>query len=145
MAFIMLGEDQGPSIVENAREFTSFENIADPDDVDPDGNPGDGTNHPERRPFIQIYHQGPASAIQDVTSSVFKVYPNPARDGQFTLNLMNGGVAQAEIISASGEVVGTYTLNQPTNFLDATKFPTGMYIIKVIQDGESYTKKLVIE
>lgn len=145
MAFILLGEDQGPSIVENAREFTSFENIADPDDVDPNGNPGDGTNHPERRPFIQIYHQGPAAAIQDVTNSVFKVFPNPVRDGQFTIRLMKGGAAQAEVISASGETVGSYALNQQNNHLDASEYPTGMYIIKVIQNGESYTKKIVIE
>ena len=50
IAFIYLGENQGPSEVENAREFESFENIADPEDG------GDGQNYPERVPELVVYY-----------------------------------------------------------------------------------------
>jgi hypothetical protein len=50
MAFIMAGENQGPSEVENAREFESFENISDPEDG------GDGQNHPERVPQLVVFY-----------------------------------------------------------------------------------------
>ncbi|MBX2877596.1 MAG: hypothetical protein KTR30_36090, partial [Saprospiraceae bacterium] len=40
LALMLVGENQGPSEVENAREFESFENIADPEDG------GDGQHHP---------------------------------------------------------------------------------------------------
>lgn len=49
LALFMLGENQGLSDFENAREFESFENISDPEDG------GDGQNHPERVPQLVIY------------------------------------------------------------------------------------------
>lgn len=54
IAFILEGTDeQGASEFENAREFESFENIADPEDG------GDGVNHPERAPKLEIYYTAP--------------------------------------------------------------------------------------
>jgi len=50
IALILKGENQGASTVDNAREWESFENIADPEDG------GDGQNHPERRPQLVIYY-----------------------------------------------------------------------------------------
>ncbi len=49
LALFLLGENQGVTEVENAREFESFENISDPEDG------GDGQNHPERRPQLLVY------------------------------------------------------------------------------------------
>ena len=59
IAFILLGEDQGPSEVENAREFESYENIADPEDG------GDGQNHPERVPRLLVYFSGGSPVAED--------------------------------------------------------------------------------
>ena len=50
LALFLMGENQGVTDVENAREFESFENIADPQDG------GDGQNHPERRPELVVYY-----------------------------------------------------------------------------------------
>ncbi|NEQ48728.1 MAG: T9SS type A sorting domain-containing protein [Leptolyngbya sp. SIO3F4] len=144
MAFILLGEDQGPSVNENAREFTSFENIADPDDVDPNGVPGDGTNHPERRPYIQIYHQGTVG-IAEVAQQTFRVYPNPVQDGFYTIELANSGEAQAILVNTAGEEVRSYTLNDMNNRLDMGTLPAGLYVVKVTQNGTSSTKKIVVK
>ncbi len=53
IAFVLEGKDQGVTAVENAREFESFENIADPADG------GDGQNHPERVPQLFVYYTAP--------------------------------------------------------------------------------------
>lgn len=55
IAFIFKGTDeQGASEFENAREWESFENIADPEDG------GDGVNHSERVPKLEIYYTAPS-------------------------------------------------------------------------------------
>lgn len=143
MAFFLLPEDQGPSIVENAREFTSFENIADPDDVDPQGNPGDGTNHPERRPYIKVYY-GSTNSIIEVKQDVFSIYPNPAADSRVQLNLNNSATANITISSIDGRVVKTATANGSTN-INLEGLNSGMYLLEVEQNGASQTKTLIVE
>ena len=65
IALMLEGNDQGISEVENAREFESFENIADPEDG------GDGKNHPERVPNFVVYFSMPETATK-VSSKIQK-------------------------------------------------------------------------
>ena len=58
IAFVVLGEDQGPSELENAREWESYENINDPEDG------GDGQNKPEFRPQLFVYYSIESTAIE---------------------------------------------------------------------------------
>ncbi|NRA49094.1 MAG: hypothetical protein HRU12_08160, partial [Phaeodactylibacter sp.] len=58
IAFIIEGRNQGASEVENAREFESFENIADPEDG------GDGQNWPSRVPQLFIYYTVASAGLQ---------------------------------------------------------------------------------
>ena len=79
IAFVLLGENQGASEVENAREFESYENIADPEDG------GDGQNHPERVPRLKIYFSSPNTMVSvkdlfDHSAKPLTLYPNPAQD-----------------------------------------------------------------
>jgi len=140
---IFLPEDQGPSIVENAREFTSFENIADPDDVDPEGNPGDGTNHPERRPFIQIYYQGTVSTVE-LDSKMFSLYPNPVADNNVTLQLENASPAIVEVVNIAGQTVRNFNVEGNKTELDLGGLVEGVYLMHIIQNGQSAVKRIVI-
>ncbi len=143
LALIFLPEDQGPSIVENAREFTSFENIADPDDVDPEGNPGDGTNHPERRPFIQIYYQGTVSTVE-LDSKLFRLYPNPVADNNVTLQLENAAPAVVEVVDIAGQAVRNFNVEGNKTELDLSGLVEGVYLVHIIQNGQSAVKRIVI-
>ena len=69
LAFILAGENQGPSEVENAREFESFENIADPSDG------GDGQRHPERIPLLTIYYSLPPVSQINQSNLTFNLIP----------------------------------------------------------------------
>ncbi|MFN2424713.1 MAG: T9SS type A sorting domain-containing protein [Cryomorphaceae bacterium] len=143
IAFILLPQNQGPSIVENAREFTSFENIADPEDVDPEGNFGDGTNHPERRPYIQIYYQGTVSTVE-LNPSFFNAYPNPTTNGQLNLDLVNDAPASVRVIDAVGKVARTFDVRTKKSELDLTGLAEGIYLINIIQNNQSSVKRIVI-
>lgn len=144
MAFIMTGEDQGPSVVENAREFTAYENIADPDDVDPEGNPGDGTNHPERRPYLVIWVNGTLSA-QAVEKAPLRVYPNPVANGELNIQFEENAPAQVELYSMKGEKVRSFNSNEQNPSFNLGDLPAQLYLMKVVQNGKSYTKKVIIE
>jgi DNA-binding beta-propeller fold protein YncE len=69
LAFILAGENQGPSEVENAREFESFENIADPSDG------GDGQRHPERIPLLTVYYSLPSVSQVNQSNLTFNLVP----------------------------------------------------------------------
>jgi len=145
IAFILEGEDQGPSTVENAREFTSFENIADPDDVDPQGNPGDGTNHPERRPYLMIYVNGPLGQQEIKIAPSLSIFPNPSENGIIHLELSSDDLAKVEVVNLAGSVVAQYEVAEELNTFNLSDLNPGIYLMKVAQNGEVSTQKFVIK
>jgi hypothetical protein len=145
IALILLPEDQGPSVVENAREFTSFENIADPDDVDPQGNPGDGTNHPERRPYLQIYVQGSLSTVE-LNKSLFNTYPNPVHNGNLQVMLHNTNPAYIKMFDAQGKLVMAHNTSSTDRLmLDLSDVPSGLYMLHVSQGGRQDMQKVIVQ
>lgn len=144
IAILLLPENQGPSIVENAREFTSFENIADPDDVDPQGNPGDGTNHPERRPYIQIYFQGTVS-VAELSPDLFQLYPNPATDNTITLEMADAAPAQIEVVNLAGQRMKQLSTNSQRVQLDLTGLNAGVYMLQIVQGEKIAVQRIVVK
>ncbi|MDX1942255.1 MAG: T9SS type A sorting domain-containing protein, partial [Saprospiraceae bacterium] len=145
LALILLGENQGPSDVENAREFESYENIADPEDG------GDGQNHPERRPRLLIYYSSPNTvtstrAIFTPDVKALKVYPNPANSASVTIELDADAASVIRLYNVNGQLIRT----QQSDFgkqiqLPVDNLPQGVYFIQANQNGERYIQKLVIE
>ncbi len=144
IAFILLGEDQGPSEVENAREFESFENIADPEDG------GDGTNKPERVPRLFIYFSSPNTVV-----SVFEVfnpdveeltvYPNPAKD-LITIDLESNDAATVNIFNMNGQLVRGLRSDFGNQLqMNVNGLTPGVYIIQAVQGEQTYAQKIVIE
>lgn len=144
IAFIFAATDQGPSIVENAREFTSFENIADPDDVDPEGNPGDGTNHPERRPYLQVYFNG-ATGIEAADMANITMFPNPVQNGQLNLQFDAAAPATVSVIDLAGGVQRIYNIQGQSATLDVSGFAAGTYLLQISQAGNTTAQQVVIQ
>lgn len=142
LALILKGENQGPSDLENAREFESYENISDPEDG------GDGQNHPERRPRLVVYFSSPNLTSTRNTHTEIRqlmVYPNPARSGWVNLELESGGASQIRIFTLNGSQQGA----EQSGFgkvvgLDVSHLPVGIYLIQAIQGKTISTQKLVI-
>jgi hypothetical protein len=144
IAFIILGEDQGPSTVENAREFESFENIADPEDG------GDGQNHPERIPRLRIYYSSPntISSIQEVfaiQAEQLHVYPNPAAQTA-TVELENAAPSKIMMFNNAGQLVQQIDSDHGNTFtFDVSRYQKGVYFLNAVQNNKVYQQKLIIE
>ncbi|MBK7936663.1 MAG: T9SS type A sorting domain-containing protein [Lewinellaceae bacterium] len=142
IAFIMEGENQGVTDVENAREFESYENISDPEDG------GDGQNHPERRPRLVVYYSSQSTSIHDIFSpsaKSLKVYPNPALPGNINLELESDDAATTRLFDVQGRLIKTMLSSWGKNIVFQTgNLPTGTYFIQTLQGKEVYVQKLVI-
>ena len=139
IAIMIKGQNQGPSEVENAREFESFENIADPEDG------GDGQNHPDRRPKLVIYYSSPSFTSETYTQTYqLDIYPNPVLDNQLQFNLPNNSQALIQIHDQSGRLLlenNTHGIKQVS--LNIASLPRGIYIVKVLQDRKVYVQKMI--
>ncbi len=142
IAFILEGENQGVTDVENAREFESFENIADPEDG------GDGQNHPERRPQLVVYYSSPSSAVHDLFGSsakTLKVYPNPAQPGDIRLELGSDAAASVHLFDLQGYLLKSMLSTRGKNLVFQTgNLPVGTYYLQALQGKDVYVQKLVI-
>jgi hypothetical protein len=139
MNFIFLGQDQGPSVVENAREWESFENIADPEDG------GDGKNHPERVPRLYVYFKGPAFIGENSAVRSLHIYPNPVVSGEVTIAFESEDPATVQVFDLTGKVVASMETSRTDRArINIEPFPNGIYFIKAIQDNKIYTQKLIV-
>lgn len=141
IAFIILGEDQGPSEVENAREFESFENIADPEDG------GDGQNHPERVPKLIVYYSSMTSGILETlgqkSTGDLKIYPNPA-NAQITIDLQENKAAHIQIYNINGQLVKSLFTNGGRKItVGIHDLEAGFYNVIAKQGEHYFSSKLI--
>ncbi|MEY5048328.1 MAG: hypothetical protein RLZZ175_1687 [Bacteroidota bacterium] len=76
------------------------------------------------------------------TNNLFTIFPNP-NNGTFTVNTNNENCS-VEVSNITGEIVYQTALNETTK-LDLQNLAKGLYLIKVVSNEKSETKKLVIE
>jgi len=140
IAIMLKGEDQGPSDIENAREFESFENIADPEDG------GDGQNHPERRPKLVVYYSGSSSVGDSYqTFKTLNIFPNPASNGVLNMSFDNEAPTQVSIYDQSGKEVKAVNFEKAMNVsVDVNGLSKGIYVVKANHNNEFYSQKLII-
>lgn len=73
-----------------------------------------------------------------------KIYPNPTK-GVFNISLIGANKADVLISNVLGKTVYKTTTNKETMLITtAAKFPSGMYLVKVIINDKAYYKKLII-
>ncbi|MEM1320485.1 MAG: T9SS type A sorting domain-containing protein [Bacteroidota bacterium] len=144
LALLLLGEDQGPSEVENAREFESYENIADPEDG------GDGQNHPDRVPRLIIYFSSPNETTSVFNPAVADVkplhlYPNPASNA-LTVELGNEKAATIQVFNVNGQLLQLIESDWGHKVeVNTSALQPGVYFVQAEQAGTSYIQKLIIE
>ena len=143
IAFVLLGENQGPSDFENAREFESFENIADPEDG------GDGQHHPERVPRLIVYFSSPMStSVNSFQANIraLRVYPNPVSTGSIIVELENDQAASLNIFNQNGQLLRRHRTDSGQKVqLSVADLPNGIYYIQALQNERVYLQKLVVE
>ena len=141
IAFIVSGENQGVTEFENAREWESFENIADPEEG------GDGANHAERVPKLYVTFSM-VTAIHESTiysdALSMRVYPNPVQSS-LTVEFENQGLSKVMVYDQLGRIAKQISTENLTATFDVQNLQAGMYYIKVEQNFRTATQKIIIE
>ncbi|QNM85194.1 T9SS type A sorting domain-containing protein [Polaribacter pectinis] len=111
----------------------------------------------QETPFVQIdalriSNSWAEVTPKDVVASVdrnaidgFATYPNPITDKRFTISSNSTNVKQVAIFNVLGKKVFTSTFSGNTKNVDIAGINSGIYILKVTENGKTATKKLVIK
>lgn len=96
------------------------------------------------RMYFQFQKQakpsGPVDAVQTISASNIKTYPNPVSS---TLYVETDGNAQVEILDLNGRLILNKNINSSDNRIDVSTIQNGLYIIKVIQSNNIFTSKIL--
>lgn len=70
-----------------------------------------------------------------------KLYPNPAKNNLYIETTLNGDINVSIINMLGKEVVNTKVIN---NTINVSNLTSGIYIVKITEEGKTSTKKLII-
>ncbi|MCC7502111.1 MAG: T9SS type A sorting domain-containing protein, partial [Flavobacteriales bacterium] len=82
-----------------------------------------------------------ATGVDGLDQSAVQVFPNPSA-GAFTIQLSKGG-APYTVTDMTGKLVQQGLLNGVQNTLDLSRHETGVYILRITQDGASRSVRLM--
>ncbi|MEM7185165.1 MAG: T9SS type A sorting domain-containing protein [Bacteroidota bacterium] len=85
----------------------------------------------------------PRLGVEDNLANNTRLYPNPVTDGLLNVDSPLSGTLQIEIFDLSGSVVFYMTLSGPQ--LDISELPSGLYLLRLTQDGQSANRKIVVQ
>jgi hypothetical protein len=143
LTLFLIGEDQGFSLLDNARDFESYENIEDP------GDGGDGLQHPERVPSLEIFYGGATSnkwnKANGQSSSLISVYPNPVDNGRIQVSSERSGPMKIEIFNVTGRLVKVHEQSTQSVMLDVSDLNDGFYVVRVTQEEFTDIQKIIIK
>ncbi|QOD59664.1 T9SS type A sorting domain-containing protein [Polaribacter haliotis] len=74
----------------------------------------------------------------------FTTYPNPITNNEFTITSSNSSKKQVAIFNVLGKNVLSSSFTGTKSTLDVSTISSGIYILKVTEEGKTATKKLVI-
>jgi len=99
------------------------------------------TSNPDNR-FKIVYQQ--VLGVEQPNYNTLQVYPNPVTQGQFVIALPNSSeVATYEITNYLGQIVQKGNLTAGNTNVSIASQAVGVYLVRVQQNGEVYTTKIV--
>jgi hypothetical protein len=84
------------------------------------------------------------ASTRDNSIEGFATYPNPVTDKRFTITSSSSNTKQVSIFNLLGKKVFEQSFSGLQKTLDVTDLNSGIYILKVSENGNMATKKLVI-
>jgi len=126
--------------------FVPAQNVdADAGDYDNDGKidliyTGDDGNF---NGITKLYHNGEILGISNDQKLDFKIYPNPAHN-YVTISGGNTDFYSLKILDLTGKAVYQQTGENIIN-IDVSKFTDGLYFVKITQQNNTTTYKLIIK
>ncbi|WP_313501801.1 M4 family metallopeptidase [Kaistella carnis] len=87
---------------------------------------------------LNIKAAGTVTTLVNTVADTVNVYPNPVKD---ILNINAKGDYNYQLISIDGKIVKDG--NQSENAVNVQSLPTGIYIVKITQDGKTSSHKVI--
>ena len=81
--------------------------------------------------------------VEEMEKENISVYPNPATN-KFTVNLAGSEKANIEMFNLVGQKVYNCTATEKAE-INVSSFRPGIYMLKVSQNGQVYTSKVVVK
>ena len=85
-------------------------------------------------------HKTDSTAIREAGRLITSVYPNPAKE-QITVTLKKSDPATIRIFNVMGQEVKTVSTSEARNTIRIKELPSGLYLIRVEQNGALFTTK----
>ena len=93
--------------------------------------------------YFNLRAAAPGEYVAEYTPSLVTITPNPS-DGRFTITHENAAIDEFQVYDISGRLVGGMrNINAQECLLDATKYPNGVYFVKVKTESGSIVKKII--
>ena len=109
------------------------------------------TAAPQYMLVAEVLTAGSGSAEPDAIESVeadnsnLQVYPNPAVDGNVTVAVADGEMAQVAVYNSAAQLVKSVAAAESTLTLDVSDLQAGIYYVRVTTADKAYTQKLVVK
>ena len=82
-------------------------------------------------------------SVLSITNNYFEMYPNPTNSGFVTIKSNQMGAVQAQVFDLLGkEVINTAVNNER---MDVSNLNAGVYVVKLTQNKNTTTKKLIVQ
>jgi len=94
---------------------------------------------------LSAYGQDTKSVNQSFPAkeSSFKLYPNPAMDDVVYITTSTNGIKDVVVYDVFGEIVLTDRISSKS--LNISRLVAGVYVLQVIENNETMTRKLVVK
>lgn len=105
-----------------------------------------GANEPT--PRFEIVFEPSTLSTGNWSASDVRVYPNPVKDDQFTLNHPAGEVQQVRLINMLGQAIGVQvaTISDTTSVVrPQNAWAAGVYTLEITLDGKLLQTKIIID
>ncbi|MDX6189435.1 S8 family serine peptidase [Flavobacterium sp. Fl-318] len=93
--------------------------------------------------IINVSSTACSLGVDSNTIEGFVIYPNPVKDGKVHIQTSSGSSKNIRISDMSGKKV--FTIRSADKEINVSSLPSGVYIVKVEQDGKTATQKLIIK
>ncbi len=104
-----------------------------------------GTNNATATsPFPIGTYTNSTASTRDNSIEGFATYPNPITNKEFTISSSNSSLKNIVIFNVLGKRVLSTSFSGTKSTIDVSAVNSGIYILKVIENGKTATKKLVI-
>ncbi|HPE40051.1 MAG TPA: T9SS type A sorting domain-containing protein [Bacteroidales bacterium] len=100
-----------------------------------------------KRPGLSVYatcNDCEWVGVNEADQKNIAVRPNPATDN-FTVTLVDNSTATIQLFNIVGQMVSSQITNELTATVNVADLTAGIYMLKVSQNGKTYTSKVVVK